>query len=71
MPEILRYSDRVKRVEERFRYEYFSGSGDNTITTPVSEGWWIIFHSGLTLPCGPSRPDFTEGQSVRHSIEAH
>lgn len=69
MSEILRYPDRVKRVEERFRKVHVSGAGVNAVMRDVSEGWYIVFDSGMTLPCGEGKPEFVAGTPIRHTIE--
>jgi hypothetical protein len=69
MPEVLRYPDRVKKVEEHFRSEHVSGSGDSTVTRNISEGWFLTLESGLILPCGAGKPEFEPGDICRHTIE--
>lgn len=69
MPEILRYPTRVTRVEERWRQDYQSGSGDKTVFQSVSTGFWITLDIGLSLPCGAEKPKFQPGDRVRLSLE--
>lgn len=69
MSEILRYPDRVKRVEERLRKVHVSGAGVNAVMDSVSEGWFIVFDSGMTLNAGTTMPDFSVGDPIRHTIE--
>lgn len=69
MPEILRYPATLTKVEERWRQEYESGSGDKTVFKSVSTGWWLVFDIGISLPAGTSKPDFKTGDRVRLSVE--
>jgi hypothetical protein len=69
MPDILRVPLKVVRLEERFVHEHVEGFGPDAILRPVSIGWFIVFNNFLSLPCGPVKPDFKEGDPVRLSIE--
>lgn len=69
MPEILRYPCRILRLEERFTQSHVSGFGDHAVVEKKSLGYFITFDIGLTIPCGPGKPEFTEGDAVRLSVE--
>lgn len=71
MTEILRYPCFVTRVEERWTRKHESGSGDTTVFTSVSLGWFITLGIGVSLPCGDTKPDFKPGDHVHLSLEKH
>lgn len=59
----------VKKVEERYRTRYVSGTGKDAKTEEVSDGWWITFHENLTAVHCVTKPDCEVGYKAVNTWE--
>lgn len=54
----------VSRTEERYRTEWVSGTGKDATTRQVSEGWFVILDSGMSMHMGAQEPECAPGDTV-------
>ena len=71
MPEIIHFPMIITNVEEHHTRLHVEGSGEKATFQIVPDGWWITLDSKLTLPVGPTKPDFKPGDHVRLTLEKH
>lgn len=62
----------VKRIEERFvdrgrGFDFNAIGGTSAEPATISVGWWAVLENGA-VPCGPTKPDFREGDRVEVTV---
>ena len=61
----IRFSAKVLAIEEKFRQDYVSGTGADTIYNSVSLGWFVLYEGSYeALFAGTEKPDLAVGDTV-------